>query len=331
MLKLEIFLLYFFVFALLVIFFVLSLEVGSANVSFLGYFFSSVPKDDTIVNILNIRLLQSFSVLISGFCLSLSGFLLQRVLRNYLVDPGITGVLSGSALGVTVFSILGFSLFYFSLVRYFFSFLFGLIAGAILIIFSMKFSDTLRVVVFGVIVNSFLSGLIVLLQSISNPYELHNTFLFLSGSIGYIGWDMVIFDIVTSFLVLLSLLFFSKNLDIISFGDVDAHVLGVSVKLWRSVFLTFAVLLSSISVSLTGVIGFIGFIVPNIVNLISYNYHFLNTKHGLVLSSVLGSMFLLVCFIFSKLVVSPYELPLGVITGLVGAPIFGGIITRISK
>ncbi|MGC8766692.1 MAG: FecCD family ABC transporter permease [Brevinematia bacterium] len=327
----RIFVLYFLISLLLVFLFFLSLEVGTTNVSLFRYLLLPEFRDSVIANILNIRLTQSLSVLISGLALSLSGFILQRVLRNYLVDPGITGVLSGSALGITILNLLSLSLVNFSLLRYSFSFLFGIFVGSILIIVSLKSKDTLRVVIFGVILNSFLSGLIVLVQSISNPYDIHSTFLFLSGSVGYVNWDLLFFDIVLVVLVLLIVVLFSKKLDIISLGDLDAHVLGVSVKVWRSIFLVFAIILSSISVSLTGVIGFLGFIVPNIVNLVFYKFSFFDTKHGLILSSLLGGVFLIVCFVFTKVVVSPYELPLGVITGLIGAPAFALILIKVSK
>ncbi|MGC8965147.1 MAG: iron chelate uptake ABC transporter family permease subunit, partial [Brevinematia bacterium] len=134
----RIFVLYFLISLLLVFLFFLSLEVGTTNVSLFRYLLLPGFRDSVIANILNIRLTQSLSVLISGLALSLSGFILQRVLRNYLVDPGITGVLSGSALGITILNLLSLSLVNFSLLRYSFSFLFGIFVGSILIIVSLK-------------------------------------------------------------------------------------------------------------------------------------------------------------------------------------------------
>ncbi|MEN2998885.1 MAG: iron ABC transporter permease [Brevinematia bacterium] len=309
---------------------ILSFEFGTTNVSFIRSLIFGV-EEKTDLQILRIRVLQSFAVLLTGIALAISGFILQRIMRNNLVDPGITGVLSGSALGVTIFSVLSIdTITNFSMMRIAFSLIFGLLAGTVVMLISAVSKDSLKVVIFGVMLNSFLSGTIVLIQSFLNPYKLQQTFSFLLGSVVIPSNQFAIICGVIVLASAIGLIFFSKKLDIISLGDIDAHVLGINIRLWRSVFLVFTILLSSTAVSLSGVVGFVGFVIPNIVSLLFHRLSFLDTKDGIILSGIIGGTFLQACFVVSRILLPMYELPIGIITGLIGAPIFWLVLLKMS-
>ncbi|MFN4245203.1 MAG: FecCD family ABC transporter permease [Brevinematia bacterium] len=312
--------------SLLVSFF--SIDFGSSNVRFIDFILMSNGDK----RIITLRTLHSFAIFLSGCCLSVSGFVLQRIMKNNLVDPGITGVLAGSALGVTLFSLINFNIpGMYSIIKVIFAITFGIIAGSILLIVSLVYKDSLKVVVFGVMINSFLSGLIVLVQSLLDPYKLQQTFSFLTGGIILNSFELILIGYIIAITVIIILISFSKKLDIISLGDIDAHVLGVNIRFWRSLFLILVVLLSSISVSISGVISFVGFIIPNIINFMYHKVSWINTKNGIVISALLGSIFLTFCYVLSKVLLPLYQLPLGVITGLIGSPLFAIIIFRLSQ
>lgn len=323
------FVFYIFLFALLIISLFISIEVGTTEVGVLKVILEG-KVDETSYQILFIRVSQSLAILIAGLSLSISGLILQRIMKNNLVDPGITGVLTGSALGITLVSILNFNMpIIFSTLKIIVSFIFGITIGGILLAVSLLSKDSLKVIIFGVIINSFLSGVIVLVQSLIDPFKLYQTFSFLMGGVGLPEMNIILLEYIIASISIIILFFVSKMLDIISLGDVDAHVLGIDVRLWRSIFLVISVLLASVSVSLVGVVGFLGFIIPNIVSLLSYKFISIDTNNQIILSGIIGGTFLLICHTISKILLPMYELPIGVITGLVGAPIFAILMLRI--
>lgn len=315
---------------LLLLAFLVSLEIGSSGISFLNFILSG--GEDVEKNIIHIRLSQTLAVLISGISLSISGFVLQRITRNNLVDPGITGVLSGSALGITLLSFISINVVgLISVFRIVFSIVFGILVSSLLIITSIIYKDSLKVILFGVMINSFISGVIVLIQSLLDPYKLHQTFSFLIGSVSIPSEEFIILGILILIFSIIAILSFSNKLDVISLGEIDAQVLGVDIRIWRTIFFVIAALISGIAVSFTGIIGFVGFIIPNLVNIISYRYTSFTTKDSIIFTGILGGSFLLVCFTISKILLPFYDLPLGVITGLIGAPIFSFVILRLNQ
>lgn len=311
--------------------FFVSVEFGTTEVSFTRFLVFG-ERSSTECQIIGIRVLQSLSVLLAGGALAISGLVLQRIMRNNLVDPGITGVLSGGALGITILSIANPEAFgTFSVSRAVFALAFSLLAGTTLMAVSTVIKDSLKVVIFGVMLNSFLSGATVLVQSFLDPYKLQQTFSFLVGSVAIPSTELLVVNLAVILLSTLTLVLLSRKLDILSLGDLDAHVLGISVRVWRSVFLVLAILPSSVAVSLVGVIGFVGFIVPNILLLLSYRFTTLSTAGMIVLSGAVGGAFLSLCYTVSRILIPLYELPLGVITGLIGAPLFAAIVFRRGK
>jgi|GEM_PF-2994291 len=319
------------------------MEVGSSGVSFLGYI---LGKDNNIGNgvihdgvihdsviydgVIYVRFVQLVSVFISGSSLSLAGFALQRMLKNPLIDPGITGVLSGSALGyVIAFSFLPslglLSLFYKGLL----SFIFGLIPGVVLVFISLSSKDSTGIIIFGVILNAFISSLTVLVQSIINPNMLSYVSVWMMGSVGINNLGTLVVYLVVEVVILFFMIAFSRYIDILSIGEIDAHVLGVDVKLWRSVFLIFSIVLSSISVLLTGIVSFVGFIVPNTLTFFMYKFRSINTKDIVFLNFVLGGTFLIFSHMLSRIFIVGFEFPLGVVTGFIGAPVFAIFLSKL--
>lgn len=319
-------------FALLLFgFFFISVEVGTTDTSLIRtLLFQDRSEED--VKVILIRLSQSLAVLLSGISLSVSGLVLQRITKNNLADPGITGVLSGSVLGITIMSAFGVVSFLgFSFVRIVFSFIFGLLAGLIFTLVSSTVRDTLKTLIFGVMLNSFISGLIILVQSLLDPYKLQQTFSFLLGSVVIPDLEFLLTQYSVVIAVISIIVLLSRKLDVISLGDTDSHVLGINIRLWRTIFIVITVVMSSTAVSLTGVIGFVGFVIPNVVTMLSYRFISFSTKDVVILSSVIGGIFLTLCYIVARKLIPFLEIPLGVITGLIGAPIFAFVLFRLDR
>ncbi len=309
---------------------IFSLELGPSNIKFLEILAKLIQNHPPtgIEVIYNIRLPQILSVIISGGSLAVTGLVLQRILRNPLVEPGITGVSGGSALGIIVVSnLITATNIYASVYKTTTSFIFGLIVGAILLYISIRYRETLLVIVAGVIINSFVSGLILLLQTLLNPYKINSVMIWMLGSVGIVDYSILSLTLLITFISFSLIIYFSRFLDIISLGDIDAHSLGVDINFWRSFFLGIAILQTSISVSLTGIIAFVGFVIPNMINIIMKD-RIISTKRAIILSFLLGASFTLISFTLSKVIARPFEMPIGVVTGLLGAPIFFIIILK---
>lgn len=308
-----------------------SVETGTTDTSLIKTLLSQ-NKSEEDVKVISIRLSQSLAILLSGISLSVSGLVLQRITKNNLADPGITGVLSGSVLGITIMSAFGIASFLgFSFVRVAFSFIFGFLAGLIFTLVSSLVRDSLKTLVFGVMLNSFISGLVILIQSLLDPYKLQQTFSFLLGSVVISDFEFLLVEYSVVTLVILILILLSRKLDVISLGDTDSHVLGINVRLWRTVFIVITVVMSSTAVSLTGVIGFVGFVIPNVATILSYRFISFSTKDAIIFSGVIGGTFLTLCYIIARKLIPFLEIPLGVVTGLIGAPIFAFMLLRLDK
>ncbi len=319
---------FFLFFALLFVVCFTYMEIGSSDISFLGFLLRG--GDDASLRVIYIRLVQLFSVFVSGASLALSGFVLQRILKNPLIDPGITGVLSGSALGYVIASYLlpsfGTSFLFWKAL---FSFLFGLVPGFVLILVSLYSKDSIGVIILGVVLNVFISSLVVFVQSFFDPNTLSSVFAWMMGSVGFSDFGVVLVYLGIVIFVLILIVLLSRYVDVLSIGEVDAQVLGIDVRLWRSVFLVLSIVLSSISVLLTGIVGFVGFVVPNTLTLLAYRCRVLNTSNIVILNFVLGGTFLAFSHMVAKIIVGGYELPLGVVTGIIGAPIFAIFLTNL--
>jgi iron complex transport system permease protein len=268
--------------------------------------------------ILSLRFPRALLAGLVGAGLSVSGVIFQALLKNPLADPYILGVSSGAAVGAIVAILMGLSTLSLGLPLASF-------VGALLTILAVFYfgrqegkihPNTLLLA--GVIIGSFLSALIMFFISVSQKEELHTIIFWLMGDFSFSNYQTIriIFPyILLSFLFLYSR---ARQLNLILSGEEDALQLGVNVENLRLISYLSASLLTAASVSVCGLIGFVGLIVPHSVRLI------FGPDHRLLIpsSALVGASFLIASDTLARTLLAPIELPVGVITATFGGPFF---------
>jgi len=285
-------------------------------------FSTDVPASIQHTVLFSVRLPRILAALLVGSALSTAGVSFQGVFRNPLVSPYILGVGAGSGFGAC----LGILLWDNHLVIQLLAFAFGLLAmfAAISMGKVSKGTGTLAFVLSGIIVSSIFTALISLAKYVADPYdELPEIVFWLMGSLSSIRYVDLIWIIVPMFIGTLVLFLLRWRINILSLGDEEARSLGVNVDKMRLIIIICATLVTSAAVSISGVIGWVGLVVPHISRMIvGPNYNRL-----LPMSMVVGASFMLLVDDLARTVTAT-EIPLGIITSLVGAPLFAYLIKR---
>jgi len=300
---------------------VISLVLGTADVSFkdiLDIITGSMPKDDPIrLIIFRIRLPRILLAGLVGFALSLGGVVFQAILRNPLADPFILGVSSGSAFGAVLAMVLGFG---FSLGIPLISF-----AGALFTIYLVMLIgsrnigvESSTILLTGVIINAFFTAIIMFFISVAADDRLHTMLFWLYGDLSQGKYTHLF--IIAPFILIASIVLygFSKDLNIITTGEENAAQMGVEVETVKKVSLIIVSLIMGLVVAFSGLIGFVGLIVPHLARMAFHSDHRLLFPAA----SIGGAIFLIAADTLARTIVSPSELPVGVITAFLGAPFF---------
>ncbi len=319
--------------ALLAVTIIVCVLIGSKDIS-VSEAVSSISDDrqesSTYTILFEIRLPRCLLAAVVGASLALSGAVLQAILRNPLADPYILGISSGagvgailaSALGVqaTVLGISSMGIFAFAgaLFTVWLVWWIGIWAG------SRQITSLLLA---GVVVNSFFSAIIMFLTSIMKSSSLQTTMVWLMGNIrDASGSDIVISGI--CLLAACAVLFkLAPQLNILSFGYDDAQTMGLNVTAVRLGVFAAAAFTTSVAVSLSGIIGFIGLIVPHAVRLVVGPDH----RKLLPLCCIAGAIFLVISDTIARTVIAPRQLPVGIITAISGAPFFLFLLIKYSR
>lgn len=264
--------------------------------------------------ILSLRLPRIAVSLTAGAALSMSGCAFQAILRNPLADPYIIGVSGGAALGATlgiVFSIGGAGI---SLLAF---------AGSIAVISAVgllarrySYAST-SLILAGVSVSFVLNAVIMLIFSFARSTEIHRAMMWLMGDLSMARYGLLLPASLLVFVLFIFLLFNHRQCDIISIGEDFSFSQGISSGSVRNIFLA-ASLLAAVSVALAGVIGFVGLVVPHLFRRIFGPNHI----RLIPLSALGGGVFLMCCDAAGRTLIPPYEIPVGVITGLIGGLFF---------
>ncbi|MBN2071573.1 MAG: iron ABC transporter permease [Candidatus Krumholzibacteriota bacterium] len=268
-----------------------------------------------------IRVPRVIAAFCAGAALALSGMAFQAIFRNPLATPFTLGVSSGSAFGAAIYIQMGIS---FSLPGISGQSLFAFMAAlvSIGIVYGLtrlkKGFSTATMLISGVAVNFFFSSLILFIQYISDFDNSFRIIRWLMGGFEIVGYSPVLtilpFIAIGTIMILLKI----NELNLITAGDDLAAGKGVDIKRTRTVIFLAASLMIGSIVSIFGVIGFVGMMVPHICRLIAgYNHRNLAPA-----SLVFGGTFLVICDTLSRTVIAPAEIPVGVITALLGGPFF---------
>jgi iron complex transport system permease protein len=312
---------------------VIALAVGSVHISPVRVFNSlvnalagnlSVSSEEELI-LFSVRLPRIIFAGIVGAALALGGVIFQAILRNPLADPYILGISGGSALGAIIGIVIGASSFYLGVPLLAFG-------GALVTVFLVfviaggnrgPLLDN-SLLLSGVVVNAFFSAAILFFLSIVNSMELHSITFWLMGDLSRASAREIC--IAASCLMIGFVLLYtqSRKLNLIVQGEDTAEHLGVNVEKTKQWLLVVTSLIISVAVSLAGIIGFVGIMVPHLMRLV------FGSDHRLLLpvSALFGASFLIVADTIARVVLAPAELPVGVITALCGAPYFIFLLKR---
>ncbi len=297
--------------------FIIGNVVGTMDIS-VSDIINTLSGDHTGTNnkvIWNIRLPRMILAALVGINLALSGSILQGVMKNPLADPSIIGISSGAGL----FGILILVVFpqWQNLVPIA-AFGGAMLAAAIIYLLAWKGGiDPTRIVLSGVAVSElFGAGISAILVFFSD--RVHGALTFMNGSLSSRSWGEVQIILPYTIIGLILALIFADKLNILVLGDDTARGLGLNVELTRLGFTALAALLAASAVSVVGLLGFVGLIVPHSIRLILGN----NYKIMFPASALLGAALVMFSDTFARTVLSPTEIPVGIVMAVLGVPFF---------
>jgi iron complex transport system permease protein len=267
------------------------------------------------------RVLLAFLV---GGSLGICGAALQAMIRNPLAEPYLLGLSSGAGLGAVIaIATRAGSAWAVPLAAFV-----GALSAVVLVyrlsLVSGRRLDPHVLLLSGVVVGAFAGALMSAVMVLSDAPGVRNAFLWLLGGFGTASWRALAVFSVYAALPLAVLLYHARALDLIALGDEPAHHLGADVHRLRRVVYLCTALLTAASVATCGIIGFVGLVVPHAVRIVYRPLH----RTLLPIVFLVGGCFLVLADVVSRTVVRPLELPVGVVTALIGVPLFALLLRR---
>ena len=285
---------------------------------------------DTIV-VLEFRLPRTVMAAIVGAGTAVAGALMQGLLRNPLGDPGVIGISSGAALTAAGWIVLGHELFTLTdlLGRYGLpvsAFVGSLCATLILQAIATRNGHTsiTAMLLGGIALTGFTSAMTGLLIFASDDQQLRDLTFWMLGSLGGATWDRVLLALPFVGALLLGAPLLSRGLDALALGEANAHYIGIPVETVKRTGVFLVAIGIGGTVAVSGVIAFFGLTVPHIVRLSAGPQH----RFLIPMSAVLGAALLILADLFARTIVTPAELPLGIVTSAIGAPLMLWLVTR---
>ena len=256
----------------------------------------------------------------AGAGLAVGGCIMQSLMRNPLADPYTTGVASGASFGAALFIMLGFSIIptsNYSLALTTNAILFSLIPTAAIIAISRKKSITpTTMILAGVAVMYVFRASTSIMTLSADSSAVEQLYLWNVGSVAQDSWDNVPIIVAATVICSVLLMFFTKDVTIMTSGDKSSRSMGVNTRLVRLLCFAIMAVLTAVIVGYTGTIGFMGLVAPHVARMLVGS----NLKYLLPCSAACGAVILVCCDLLTKLFAS--ELPVGVVTSIVGGPIF---------
>lgn len=307
---------------------IFSLCVGSAGIPFkritsLIFQGKGTVEHSILFDIRLPRIILGFAI---GGALSLAGVILQGMFRNCLVEPYTLGISGGAAIGVCLNIV-----FRLHRVLGIWTFPLSGFLGAVMVIL-LVYSLSIRkgilkihgLLLTGVMISFICSSLIMFIMAVSHTEDLHGIVFWIMGSLEEPNWFLIkVMFSVSLFLLVVSYLF-CFDLNALSLGEEEALHLGINIERTKRLLFIVASLLTGCSVSVAGIIGFVGLVVPHFVRM------FIGSDHRILLISAFlcGGSFLIFCDTLARTIIAPMELPVGVITGILGGSLFVYCLTK---
>jgi iron complex transport system permease protein len=300
-------------------------EIGQLFLPFCHIENANTEQIHTVI--FNIRLPRIIAAFLVGGTLSITGAAYQGMFRNPMVSPSILGVSAGAGFGAALAILLGLN----AVMLQGLSFIFGIVAVftvyAISLVTGKKHDRCLTLILAGMIVATVFTALLSVLKYIADPDNALPTIVYwLMGGLSDIEVNDLYFIATISVVGLVVLSISGWKLDLLSFGDEEAKTMGIRVERLRITVIAVATLMTAAAVSISGIIGWVGLVIPHISRML------IGPKNAELLPAafLIGGIFLLIVDGFSRTITS-MEIPLGITTSLIGAPFFLFILMKTSK
>jgi len=266
--------------------------------------------------IIGVRLPRILLGALVGAALGIAGCSMQGLFRNPMASPYVIGIASSSAFGASLVIVLGLSTNWIAPSAFLFS-----VSCAFLVYSIAKVRGKVPIgtlLLAGIAISLFFSALVSFTQYVAGERELRQIVFWLMGGLWQSNWDKVIRVLPLIFLGSTGILFFSRDLNILLTGEEQAQNLGVRVDNVRKMVLVLASLITASSVATCGIIGFVGLIIPHMMRIL------VGPDHRILLPSSLlgGAIFLIWTDTLARKIIAPSELPVGIITAILGVPFF---------
>lgn len=297
-------------FLLLGITIILALAKGAAPIPLNGL----LLKENRVI--LNMRILRIITAILAGSGLAVCGIALQAILRNPLAEPYLLGTSSGAGLLAVIALILGVSSIYLPLAAFL-----GALLSIILVYNLAREENRIldkSLILAGVIFSIVSSSLIVFLVSMHGDKVMHEMTWWLWGGLQVYDYKLVYLVSIPVILGIAAIYLFAQDLNAISLGEEEAAHLGIDTQNIKKILIFITALITASLICICGVIGFVGLIIPHMMRLVSGPNH----KTLIPLTCLAASVFMVACDLASRTLFAPVEIPIGVITAIIGAPVF---------
>lgn len=312
-----------FIFALIISFAIGRYSISPISLLKALFGFTITAQEKTII--FNLRLPRIIIATFLGAGLSLSGLVYQGIFQNPMVSPDLLGSTSGAGFGAALAILLGLSYLEITLV----SFLFGILAVSFVLLISSRVrgNPTLTLVLSGMMVSSVFSALISFIKLIADPEEaLPQITYFLMGSLSSVRKQDILPVVILIVIAIVPIVILRWSLNIMTQGEEEAKALGVNTRAVRLASIISATIVTATATSLCGMISYVGLVIPHLVRMITG----CDYRKTVPASILLGASFLLLVDTISRSIAT-VELPIGILTSLIGAPFFLYLILREAK
>jgi iron complex transport system permease protein len=301
------------------------LSILGKQIPFLGNLIdSSLTSPQNAAIILQIRLPRILAGVLVGAALAAAGVLYQGVFKNPMADSYVLGVSAGAAVGASLSILSGVGFVFFGLRLVQVAAFFGALLAMFLVYNISRVGSRVPVTTLllcGIAVNFFLFAIVGLLEVIAGD-ELHAIVFWLVGGFSNVLWRDIWAVLPFIIIGIVAAYFYVRDLNLLAMGEETAHHLGVNVERAKQILLVLASLLTAAAVSICGLVGFVGLMIPHLTRVV------IGPDHRILLptSTIIGAIFLVICDDLARVVATPFvstrELPVGIITMLFGAPFF---------
>lgn len=293
------------------------LSIGSANINLLEVIKVIFGNGDNINStiILDLRLPRIIIAIAVGGGLAIVGAIFQAIFINPLAEPYILGVSSGAALGTVIGIVLGLSIFFVNIL----AFILALVVTGFTFILSKKIlvSQNETMLLVGVMLSSFFSALILIMISMAHETA-RNAYFWLIGNLTLANMNYALPVFIFTIVIGIFLSTFGFKLNVISLGEDYARYSGINITAIKYILLFLSSLLVALLVSISGIIGFVGLVVPHFTRLLFGT----DNRKVLPFSFLIGAIYLTLADTLGRTILAPAEIPVGAITALLGSPIF---------